>query len=42
MKHIVDELSKASEFLCRYEVAKREAVSREDYDAAKLIKVSNR
>lgn len=37
---VIDELCKAGEILCRYEVEKKEAIAREDYDTAKIKKVS--
>lgn len=40
LKQVIGELVKAGEVLCRYEVEKKEAISREDYDTAKTKKVS--
>ena len=39
LKLVVDELCKAGKMLCRYEVEKKEAISKEDYDAARTAKV---
>ena len=36
---MIEELSRAGEVLCRYEVEKKQAIEREDYDTAKLNKV---
>lgn len=38
LKMVVDELCRAGEVLCRYEVEKKDAVAREDYDTAKAKK----
>lgn len=40
LKLVITELCKAGEMLCRYEVEKKEAIAREDYDMAKVKKVS--
>lgn len=37
---VIDELWKAGEVLCRYEVEKKEAISREDFDTARIKKVN--
>ena len=39
IKLVINELCKAGEILCRYEIEKREAIAREDYDTAKIKKV---
>lgn len=39
LKMVMDELCKAGEMLCRYEIAKKEAIAREDFDTAKEKKV---
>ena len=39
LKYIIDELSKESEAFCKFELDKREAVRKENYDAAQKIKV---
>lgn len=36
---MIDELCKAGEVLCRYEVEKKQAIAREDFDTAKERKV---
>lgn len=40
LKMVIDELWKAGEVLCRYEVEKKEAISREDFDTARIKKVN--
>lgn len=41
LKLVIEELSKAGEVLCRFEVEKKEAIIREDYDTAKAKKVDS-
>ena len=40
LKLVIEELTRAGEVLCRYEVEKKQAIEREDYDTAKTKKVS--
>jgi UDP-glucose 6-dehydrogenase len=39
LKMVVEELLQAGEVLCRYEVEKKDAIDREDYDTARARKV---
>lgn len=41
LKLVIEELSRAGEVLCRYEVEKKQAIDREDYDTAKIKKVKS-